>query len=103
MDAEGKFGLSVHDEDLHVLAGDPIQKWGDVILHASQKRTREELDRLLERQALCEVILEDLGLQDRFCNLLEQHRIDASLQERVHAKKVDMAIQSMALVLGGHE
>ncbi|GMB92892.1 hypothetical protein NHP200010_06030 [Helicobacter bizzozeronii] len=91
-----------HD-DLHVLAGDPIQKWGDVILHASSKRTREELERLLEAQALCEILLEDLGLQDKFSALLKQQHVDGALQERVQAKKMDLAIQSMALVLSGHE
>ncbi|CRF41831.1 DUF2018 family protein [Helicobacter ailurogastricus] len=89
--------------DLEVLEGDPLEKWGEILLHASPKRSFEELERFLEWQALSMLFFEEAGLEDKFEALLEQLRFDPALQEKVHAKKVDLAIQSMAHILSGHE
>ncbi|WP_120944389.1 MULTISPECIES: DUF2018 family protein [Helicobacter] len=85
-----------------IFEGDPIEKWGDVILHASQKPVRAELERLLELQALSALLLEEAGLEEKLETQLKQYRLDHSLEERVRAKKIDIVITSMANILG-HE
>ncbi|MFC3847118.1 DUF2018 family protein [Helicobacter baculiformis] len=90
------------DNLLEVFEGDPVEKWGDVILHASQKPVRAELERLLELQALSAFLLEEVGLEERLEDLLKQCKFDQALQARVQAKKIDLVMTSMANILG-HE
>ncbi|WP_121021965.1 DUF2018 family protein [Helicobacter vulpis] len=82
--------------------GDPIEKWGDVLLHASQKLVRAELERLLELQALSALLLEEAGLEEKLEGLLKSCKFDPALQARARAKKIDLVMTSMANVLG-HE
>ncbi|BCD48141.1 hypothetical protein NHP194003_13450 [Helicobacter suis] len=90
-------------DDLEVFEGDPLEKWAEVIVHASFKRSFEELDKLLETRALCELLLEEEGFLEKFNALSQQNRLDSALQDRIHARKVDLAIDSMARILSGHE
>ncbi|BDQ27546.1 DUF2018 family protein [Helicobacter heilmannii] len=91
------------EQDLEVLEGDPLAKWGEILLHASPKRSLEELERFLEWRALGMLFLEQEGLEDKFETLLKQLKFDPALQEKVHARKIDLAVQSMTAVLSGHE
>ncbi|WP_104696298.1 DUF2018 family protein [Helicobacter salomonis] len=90
------------DDLFGVFEGDPIEKWGDVLLHASQKLVRAELERLLELQALSALLLEEAGLEGKLEESLKQCKLDHALRERVRAKEIDLVMTSMANVLG-HE
>ncbi len=100
MDAQGKLGLML--EDLEVFEGDPVEKWQNVLLHASQKLVRAELERLLELQALSALLLEEAGLEEKLEESLKTCKCDSALQRRVQTKKIDLVMTSMANILG-HE
>ncbi|WP_104749523.1 DUF2018 family protein [Helicobacter cynogastricus] len=85
-----------------VFDGDPIEKWGDVLLHASQKLVRAELERLLELQAISALLLEEADLEEKLEEMSKLCKLDSGLQERVQTKKIDLVMTSMANILG-HE
>lgn len=81
--------------DLEVLAGDPVQKWSEIILHASPTLAKKELDRILELLATYEVAFEESGADMR--KFIHTH------QEQITAQKRNIAIESSANILSENE
>ncbi|MFA4846664.1 DUF2018 family protein, partial [Helicobacter pylori] len=44
--------------ELEIFEGNPLDKWNDIIFHASKKLSKKELERLLELLALLETFIE---------------------------------------------
>lgn len=84
-----------NDNDLEVLQGDPINKWGDIILNASPTLAKKELDRILEMLAVYELAFEESGADLR--KFLHTHK------EAIQAQKRNIAIESSAKILSENE
>lgn len=79
--------------------GTPVEKWKEIIFNASPTLVGLELERLLQRLAVCEILLESHNMDideiiDGF--VLEN---DAQVRER----KDSIAIESMGKILGNYE
>lgn len=90
-------------EDLEVLQGDPIQKWQDIIFHANRNLAQKQLQFLLERLALCEIVLQEQGLEDKVLEKAKMLLFDQETQDNIKARKMDIAIESMANILSENE
>ncbi|CBG40521.1 DUF2018 family protein [Helicobacter mustelae] len=90
-------------EDLEVLQGDPLQKWREIVFHANRNIAEKQLDLLLTRVAIVEKILQEADLEERYSKLRRQLGGDQELQSEIHARKVDLAIESMASILSENE
>ncbi|GAA8317111.1 hypothetical protein HpDR25_00010 [Helicobacter pylori] len=44
--------------ELEIFEGNPLDKWNDIIFHASKKLSKKELERLLELLALLETFID---------------------------------------------
>ncbi len=109
MDARSPFGLSNYEvsmrdySELEIFEGNPLDKWNDIVFHASRKLSKKELERLLELLALLEAFIEKENIEEKFESFAKALRIDEALQQTVEGKKTDFAIQSMANILSGNE
>lgn len=75
----------------------PLEKWQEIIRHASPTLVGLELESLLERLAGYELLLEKQGV--RLDSSFESLRATQELQER----RDSLAIESMARILSNHE
>ncbi|MGL2443388.1 DUF2018 family protein [Helicobacter pylori] len=89
--------------ELEIFEGNPLDKWNDIILHASRKLSKKELERLLELLALLETFIEKEGLEEEFESFAKALRMDEELQQKIESRKTDIVIQSMANILSGNE
>ncbi|WP_104748814.1 DUF2018 family protein [Helicobacter cetorum] len=89
--------------DLEIFEGNPLDKWNDILFHASKKLSKKELERLLELLALQEVFLEEENLDTKFKLFANALTIDSELQKKIESKKIDITIQSMANILSENE
>lgn len=80
---------------LEVLSGDPVQKWSDIILHASPTLAKKELDRILELLATYELAFEESGADVR--KFIHTH------EAAIAAQKRNIAIESSANILSENE
>ncbi len=80
--------------------GTPVQKWQEVIHNASPTLVSLELESLLERIAIYEVLLLKQGIDTQLA--LERYRFDEEFQS-VEEMKNALAIESMAKILSNHE
>lgn len=80
--------------------GTPVQKWQEVIHNASPTLVSLELESLLERIAIYEVLLLKQGIDTQLA--LERYRYDEEFQS-VEEMKNALAIESMAKILSNHE
>ncbi len=110
MDVASPFGLSSQKEasmrdysELEIFEGNPLDKWNDIIFHASKKLSKKELERLLELLALLETFIEKEDLEEKFESFAKALRIDEELQQKIESRKTDIVIQSMANILSGNE
>ncbi|PAF53339.1 hypothetical protein BKH42_06365 [Helicobacter sp. 13S00482-2] len=90
-------------DNLEVLQGNPLEKWKDIIFNASKTLSSLELDRLLELQAIYEIILEDHSLDGKLREFYVKLDDDLQLQERLKHQKINIAIESMAKILSENE
>lgn len=90
-------------DGLEVLQGSPVEKWKDVIFNASKTLTGLELERLLELQAIHEIILEELELESRVKEIFIGMQENEELYEKIKHQKNNIAIESMAKILSENE
>ncbi|NGP15596.1 DUF2018 family protein [Helicobacter pylori] len=86
---------------LEIFEGNPLDKWNDIIFHASRKLSKKELERLLELLALLETFIEKEDLEEKFESFAKALREE--LQQKIESRKTDIVIQSMANILSGNE
>lgn len=81
--------------------GTPLEKWKEIILHASPTLVGNELEEILKKVALQEMMLESLGVNTAEMTNLFYANEDklAQLEERT----ANLAIESMGKILGNHE
>ncbi|WP_305861251.1 DUF2018 family protein [Helicobacter pylori] len=91
--------------ELEIFEGNPLDKWNDIIFHASKKLSKKELERLLELLALLETFIEKEDLEEKFESFAKalRMRMDEELQQKIESRKTDIVIQSMANILSGNE
>ncbi|MFP6116351.1 DUF2018 family protein [Helicobacter pylori] len=89
--------------ELEIFEGNPLDKWNDIIFHASKKLSKKELGRLLELLALLETFIEKEYLEEKFESFAKALRMDEELQQKIESRKTDIVIQSMANILSGNE
>lgn len=89
--------------ELEIFEGNPLDKWNDIIFHASKKLSKKELERLLELLALLETFIEKEDLEEKFESFTKALRINEELQQKIESRKTDIVIQSMANILSGNE
>ena len=82
-------------KELEILEGDPIDKWSEIILHASPTLAKQELERILELLAIYEVAFEESGMDLR--------RFIHSHKEAIESQKRSSAIESSAKILSENE
>ncbi|MDO7253584.1 DUF2018 family protein [Helicobacter cappadocius] len=90
-------------DNLEVLQGNPLEKWKDIIFNASRTLSSAELDRLLELQAIYEIILEEHSLDGKLREFYVKLDDDLDLQDRLKHQKSNIAIESMAKILSENE
>ncbi|WP_295702014.1 DUF2018 family protein [Helicobacter mastomyrinus] len=81
--------------------GTPLQKWQEIIHNASPTLVSLELESLLERIAIYEMLLHKQGIDAQLA--LEQSRFDESILVELEEMKNNLAIDSMAKILSNHE
>ena len=81
--------------------GTPLQKWQEVICNASPTLVGLELEGILERLALCELLLQKAGIDIE--SALQEARFDTALGAELEELKQNLAIDSMAKILSNHE
>ncbi|CUU40077.1 MULTISPECIES: DUF2018 family protein [Helicobacter] len=81
--------------------GTPLDKWKEIILNASPTLVGLELEALLERVAVYEALLEaqNIDIESAF----KQYYFDEANKEILSAAKNNLAIDSMAKILGNYE
>ncbi|WP_334086008.1 DUF2018 family protein [Helicobacter typhlonius] len=81
--------------------GTPLDKWKEIILNASPTLVGLELEALLERVAVYEALLEaqNIDIESAF----KQYYFDETNKEILSAAKNNLAIDSMAKILGNYE
>lgn len=79
--------------------GTPVDKWKEIILNASPTLVGLELERLLERMAIAEMVLENQGIEldELSRDFLNEKK--AQVEERT----MSLAIESMGKILGNYE
>ncbi|PAF43379.1 DUF2018 family protein [Helicobacter sp. 11S03491-1] len=90
-------------DELEVLEGDPIQKWKDVVFNASRKLSADELEKILEMQAIYEIIFEEHGLEGKLREFYIRLKEDTLLEQKLKHHKNNIAIESMAKILSENE
>ncbi|AFI06248.1 DUF2018 family protein [Helicobacter cetorum] len=88
---------------LEIFEGSPLDKWNDILFHASRKLSKKELERLLELLALLETFIEEEDLEEKFRFFANALTCNEELQQRIESRKTDIVIQSMANILSGNE
>ncbi|MCX2716726.1 DUF2018 family protein [Helicobacter sp. MIT 21-1697] len=81
--------------------GTPLQKWQEIILNASPTLVGLELEALLERIAVYEALLEHQGVDIE--SAFAHYRFDEAHKEELRVAKDNLAIESMAKILGNYE
>lgn len=83
-----------------LLAGDPIEKWAEIMRHANEGSTKKELLRLLRLLAAYEIIVEEAQIPDIDAKLKRYTKtIDEEAIAKIKNHKNNIAIESMAKVL----
>lgn len=90
-------------DGLEVLQGSPVEKWKDVIFNASRTLASLELERLLELQAIYEIILEESELEGRLKEIFIGMQENEELYEKIKHQKNNIAIESTAKILSENE
>lgn len=90
-------------DDLEVLQGNPLEKWKDIIFNASRTLSSAELERLLELQAIYEMMIEDHSLDGKLREFYVKLESDEELKEKLKHYKNNIAIESMAKILSENE
>ncbi|PAF50598.1 DUF2018 family protein [Helicobacter sp. 13S00477-4] len=90
-------------DNLEVLEGSPIEKWKDVIFNASRNLASMELERLLELQAIYELMFEEFQLEGKLKEMYMRIQEESDFQEKVKHHKNNIAIESMAKILSENE
>ena len=81
--------------------GSPLQKWQDIIRNASPTLVGLELERLLERVVVYEALLEQKGVD--VDKAFKAYYFDETHKEEIESGKQNLAITSMATILGNYE
>lgn len=79
--------------------GTPIQKWKEIIFNASPTLVGLELESLMQRLAVCEMLLESHNVE--FDEMMDSFVLGNSAQ--VEERKNNLAIESMGKILGNYE
>lgn len=77
----------------------PIQKWQEVILHASPTLVGLELESILARLASYELMLEHENIEIEEC----LKKISTECAQEFVERQNSLAIESMAKILSNHE
>lgn len=79
--------------------GTPVEKWKEIIFNASPTLVGLDLERLLQRLAVCEMLLEahNVDIDD----VMDEFVLENSMQ--VEERKGNIAIESMGKILGNYE
>ena len=81
--------------------GSPLQKWQEIICNASPTLVGLELERLLERVVVYEALLEQKGVD--VDKAFKVYYFDETHKEEIESSKQNLAITSMATILGNYE
>lgn len=90
-------------DGLEVLQGSPVEKWKDVIFNASRTLASLELERLLELQAIYEIVLEESELEGRLKEIFIGMQENEELYKKIKHQKNNIAIESTAKILSENE
>lgn len=81
--------------------GSPIEKWLQIIQNASPTLVALELENLLERFVVYEMLLEKNGIDVN--KDFAKYRFSEDILARINEAKNALAIESMANILSNHE
>lgn len=79
--------------------GTPTEKWKEIIFNASPTLVGLELERLLQKLAVYEMLLESQDID--FDEIMDEFVLENSMQ--VQERKSSIAIESMGKILGNYE
>lgn len=86
----------------HIFEGLPQDKWLDIIFNASRTLSSQELNRLLERLAALEILLEK-RLGESWEEELKYILDSEESSEEIHRHTQNLAIDSMGKILSQNE
>lgn len=85
--------FDIHDDD--IFSGCPVQKWKEIIFHSNRGLAEDEIERILEQLALCELLLDELepNWEQKIAKLSFSH------ESAINNRKNNLAIDSMGKIL----